>query len=416
MFPDGTGPALLSCLIAGVPLNRVHELEFHPGEIRCDVNYESVNALASRPPSQSYLDALERGRVELRQLREDPDALRNVKDLEYEREREEEIRKQEARRKERAEADELERQRREARERESREAEARRKEEAKAREDEKRRKREEENREREAEKQEAKKQATKKQEAKKQGKAEEGLQLKDGKSDLGVGTIGAVGTLLAGVAIAASLGGGDETEQVTNGGPSLATIAVDNESSLNSTTPVVNPKNNHSDGLLSENVDVKDEDNSASLDGNNEAEEIVNGVTISTAIADNNESSLKVVDPGDYNSDVLVGANDDVEDGGNDTTDGGSESSLDITARDTTARPVDFDVDDDTFSDDLEGATSATEAFLGGATVEMLNGDGDVSMNGQQQQSDNEYDWEEDWLGSIAEIMNDGVGEEESLP
>ena len=28
IFPDGTSPALLSCMIAGIPYNRVHELEF----------------------------------------------------------------------------------------------------------------------------------------------------------------------------------------------------------------------------------------------------------------------------------------------------------------------------------------------------------------------------------------------------
>lgn len=31
VFPDGTGPALLSAMIAGVPFNRVHELEYQPG-------------------------------------------------------------------------------------------------------------------------------------------------------------------------------------------------------------------------------------------------------------------------------------------------------------------------------------------------------------------------------------------------
>ncbi len=88
VFPDGTGPALLSCLIGGIPLDRVHELQFRPGEIRCDVTYDAVNAMASRQPPSTYFDALERGRAELRQLRENPDMLRNVKDLKYEKERE----------------------------------------------------------------------------------------------------------------------------------------------------------------------------------------------------------------------------------------------------------------------------------------------------------------------------------------
>ena len=115
MFPDGTGPALLSCLIAGISLNRVHELQFRPGELRCDVEYNSINLIASRPPSQTYLDTLQRGRVELKQLRENPDMLRNVKDLEYEEEREREEKEQEAKRKEEAKVKELERQREERR-------------------------------------------------------------------------------------------------------------------------------------------------------------------------------------------------------------------------------------------------------------------------------------------------------------
>ena len=71
IFPDGTGPALLSCLIAGIPLNRVHELHFAPGEVRTDITYDSVRAMlpVSSPPSQEYLAALERGKVELQRLR-----------------------------------------------------------------------------------------------------------------------------------------------------------------------------------------------------------------------------------------------------------------------------------------------------------------------------------------------------------
>ncbi len=88
VFPDGTGPALLSCLIGGIPLNRVHELQFRPGEVRCRVTYEAVKEMASRSPPSTYYDAIERGRVELKRLRENPDKPRNVKDLKYEVERE----------------------------------------------------------------------------------------------------------------------------------------------------------------------------------------------------------------------------------------------------------------------------------------------------------------------------------------
>jgi len=144
VFPDGTGPALLSCLIAGIPLNKVHELQFQPGEIRFDVNYDSINALASSSPSQTYLDKLQRGRDELKQLRENPDLLRNVKDLEYEKELERENREQEAKKKEEAQVMELERRKeKEKAKKEKEEREAKRKEDARAREVEQQRKREE---------------------------------------------------------------------------------------------------------------------------------------------------------------------------------------------------------------------------------------------------------------------------------
>jgi len=107
VFPDGTGPALLSCLIGGIPLNRVHELQFNPGEVRANVDYTSINTLASRPPPQSYLDILQRGREELKELRENPELVRNVKDIEYEREREAEMKELE-KKKEEAKAKQLE--------------------------------------------------------------------------------------------------------------------------------------------------------------------------------------------------------------------------------------------------------------------------------------------------------------------
>ncbi len=79
-------PALLSCLIGGIPLNRVHEFNYKPGEIRCDIDYNSVNAMSSQPPSQAYYDILQRGRIELKQLRENPNITRNTKDLKFEEE------------------------------------------------------------------------------------------------------------------------------------------------------------------------------------------------------------------------------------------------------------------------------------------------------------------------------------------
>lgn len=86
IFPDGTGPALLSCLIGGIRLDRVHELNFEPSEVRENVDYSSVNAIMTELPSPYYSEIIECGRKELRQLRENPNEQRNVKDLKFEEE------------------------------------------------------------------------------------------------------------------------------------------------------------------------------------------------------------------------------------------------------------------------------------------------------------------------------------------
>jgi len=187
VFPDGTGPALLSCLIGGIPLSRVHELQFRVGEIRCDVDYNSINAMASPLPSRTYLDVLQRGKVELEQLRENPDMLRNVKDLKYEEEREQERKELEAKREDEEKAKELERQR----------------------------------------------------------KREEGLQMKNNTlhSSLDVSSLGIAGAIVGGVAVATSVLGGDETEEAVNGGNNATgDVDIDKKSSFNSTAPVIDPE------------------------------------------------------------------------------------------------------------------------------------------------------------------------------
>ena len=45
IFPDGTGPALLSCMMAGIPFEDVHALAYAPGELRLDVTPESIREL-----------------------------------------------------------------------------------------------------------------------------------------------------------------------------------------------------------------------------------------------------------------------------------------------------------------------------------------------------------------------------------
>jgi broad specificity phosphatase PhoE len=90
IFPDGTGPALLSCLISGIPLNRCHELEYEPGEVRLDVTAASTMALLKEKQSNNaaYKDAIAEGRIELTRLREmKPNEVVSVKDQLLEKDR-----------------------------------------------------------------------------------------------------------------------------------------------------------------------------------------------------------------------------------------------------------------------------------------------------------------------------------------
>lgn len=79
VFPDGTGPALLSAMMAGIPYNHVHQLEFAPGEVRLDVTPESTRALyqARQADIADYLAMIEQGREQLPKLR----AAKNVQSL-----------------------------------------------------------------------------------------------------------------------------------------------------------------------------------------------------------------------------------------------------------------------------------------------------------------------------------------------
>mmetsp|Transcript_25085 Transcript_25085/g.54702 ORF Transcript_25085/g.54702 Transcript_25085/m.54702 type:complete len:607 (+) Transcript_25085:94-1914(+) len=80
IFPDNTGPALLSCLIAGIDLNRVHELEFTPGEVRYDITMESTLERLRAGPAPEYLETIRQGKIQLANLRSNPDLIVNVKD------------------------------------------------------------------------------------------------------------------------------------------------------------------------------------------------------------------------------------------------------------------------------------------------------------------------------------------------
>jgi len=94
IFPDGTGPALLTALIGGIPLNRVHEINFQPGEIRLNINYNSAReVLSSEQPSKEYRAIVEQGINQLKVLRTNPENIVNVKDQIYAEERQEQINK-----------------------------------------------------------------------------------------------------------------------------------------------------------------------------------------------------------------------------------------------------------------------------------------------------------------------------------
>ena len=92
IFPDGTGPALLSAMIAGIPFNRVHELEFGPGEIRFEVTMDSTLALWKEKleNGKAYQAFLQEGRENLTQLRaiaQNGGTVVNLKDKKIEDER-----------------------------------------------------------------------------------------------------------------------------------------------------------------------------------------------------------------------------------------------------------------------------------------------------------------------------------------
>jgi hypothetical protein len=71
IFPDGTSPALLSTMMAGIPFRHVHELEYQPGEVRFDVTMDSTLSLWNqRQDNPEYWKTLEKGRSILAELRD----------------------------------------------------------------------------------------------------------------------------------------------------------------------------------------------------------------------------------------------------------------------------------------------------------------------------------------------------------
>ena len=69
---DGSTLALLSCMMAGIPFERVHELEYRPGEVRLNVTMDSTLALWNERKAAGLADynkVIETGKIELDRLR-----------------------------------------------------------------------------------------------------------------------------------------------------------------------------------------------------------------------------------------------------------------------------------------------------------------------------------------------------------
>jgi len=69
VFPDGTGPALLMAMMAGIPYNQVHEMEFAPGSVILDVTPQKIESIWQ--PRGDYQEAILDGRQKLSRLMDD---------------------------------------------------------------------------------------------------------------------------------------------------------------------------------------------------------------------------------------------------------------------------------------------------------------------------------------------------------
>ncbi len=110
----------MSALMAGIPLNRVHELEYEPGEVRLNVNMTSTLALMKDQElkNAAYLERIEAGKEQLAKLRAmGEDDLVDRKDEMYEQERMDMEREQQKREQVRRERQLAETQQRELRRR-----------------------------------------------------------------------------------------------------------------------------------------------------------------------------------------------------------------------------------------------------------------------------------------------------------
>jgi len=90
IFADGTSPALLSAMVAGIPFKDVHALHMEPGEVRLDITRDSIMQLfATRKDDPVYLAKLEDGKEKLAALRKQKGDIVSLKSQRENQEQEE---------------------------------------------------------------------------------------------------------------------------------------------------------------------------------------------------------------------------------------------------------------------------------------------------------------------------------------
>lgn len=124
IFPDSTGPALLSAMIAGIPYSRAHQLEYEPGEIRFEVTMDSTLSLMQKKELEEgskFRETLRQGRKHLQQLRAteaNGGIVVNLKDQKLDEERLAIEQALEAKEEERLRTEQIQQEKRQARQRE----------------------------------------------------------------------------------------------------------------------------------------------------------------------------------------------------------------------------------------------------------------------------------------------------------
>ena len=67
-------------MIAGMPVNRVHELEWSPGEVRYNIDMENTLDRLRGGPGKVYLDTIQQGKIQLANFQKHPELMVNIKE------------------------------------------------------------------------------------------------------------------------------------------------------------------------------------------------------------------------------------------------------------------------------------------------------------------------------------------------